>query len=306
MIEAHNLSKKFDDFIAVDNLSLHVSEGEVLALLGHNGAGKTTTIRCLSAILKPSSGWARIAGHDVVKEARTVRRLVGLLTEFPGLYQRMVATEYLEFFGSMHGLNSSVIAERSEKLLKHFDLWRVRQQRIGQYSKGMRQKIALVRALLHAPPILFLDEPTSALDPLSAKQVRDFIVEERGTGHTIILCTHNLFEAENLADRIAIIARGRIRAIGTSDSLKEELMGPPLMEIRTVEALNGTLADLAELVKVVESGETWFHFETNNPAQTNPQLLRRLDGLGHSVLTLSEVPRTLESLYLQIVESSNT
>lgn len=305
MIEAHNLSKKFDNFVAVDNLSLHVSEGEVLALLGHNGAGKTTTIRCLSAILQPTSGWARVAGHDVVKEARTVRRLVGLLTEFPGLYQRMVATEYLEFFGAMHGLKPAVIAERSEKLLKYFDLWRVRKQRMGQYSKGMRQKMALVRGLLHAPPILFLDEPTSALDPQSAKQVRDFIFEQRGTGHTIILCTHNLFEAESLADRIAIIARGRIRAIGTSDSLKRELMGPPQMEVRTVEPLNGVLTELAELIKVVESGENWFRFETSNPAQTNPQLLRRLDGLGHSVLTLSEVPRTLESLYLQIVNSDD-
>jgi ABC-2 type transport system ATP-binding protein len=228
-----------------------------------------------------------------------------LLTEFPGLYQRMVPTEYLEFFGSMHGLKPALIAERSEKLLKHFDLWRVRKQRMGQYSKGMRQKIALVRALLHAPPILFLDEPTSALDPQSAKQVRDFIFEQRGTGHTIILCTHNLFEPENLADRIAIIARGRIRAIGTSDSLKRELMGPPLMEVRTVEALNGVLTELEEIIKVVESGDNWFHFETSNPAQTNPKLLRRLDGLGHSVLTLSEVPRTLESLYLQIIGQDN-
>lgn len=304
MIEAHELTKRFDTFVAVDHVSLQVAEGQVLALLGHNGAGKTTTVRCLAAILEPTSGWARVAGLDVVKEPRKVRRLVGLLTEFPGLYDRMVATEYLEFFGSMNGLSRATIAARSERLLKHFDLWRVRNQRMGQFSKGMRQKMALVRALLHEPPILFLDEPTSALDPQSAKQVRDFISELRGTGHTIILCTHNLVEAEGLADRIAIIARGRIRAIGTSQSLKQELMGPPLMEVRTVEPLNGALSALAPLVNVVESGENWFRYVAEDAAVTNPIVLRRLDALGQAVLTLSEVPRPLEALYLRIAEGT--
>lgn len=306
MIEAHELTKRFDTFVAVDHVSLQVEEGQVLALLGHNGAGKTTTVRCLAAILEPTSGWARVAGLDVVQEPRKVRRLVGLLTEFPGLYDRMVATEYLEFFGSMNGLSRTTISARSERLLKHFDLWRVRGQRMGQFSKGMRQKMALVRALLHEPPILFLDEPTSALDPQSAKQVRDFISELRGTGHTIILCTHNLVEAEALADRIAIIARGRIRAIGTSQSLKRQLMGPPLMEVRTVEPLNGALKELAPLVNVVESGDNWFRYVAEDAAATNPIVLRRLDSLGQAVLTLSEVPRPLEALYLQIAEGTTS
>lgn len=302
MIVADHLTKRFDDFVAVDNLSLNVAEGEVLALLGHNGAGKTTTVRCLSAILEPSQGRATVAGLDTVRDARKVRRLVGLLTEFPGLYDRMVADEYLQFFGAMHGLSPAVIRERADKLLKHFDLSRSRNQRMGQFSKGMRQKMALVRALLHQPPILFLDEPTSALDPQSAKQVRDYIAELRGQGHTIVLCTHNLVEAEVLADRIAIIARGRIRAVGTSESLKYQLLGPPLMEVSTAEPLNGALADVGGMVNVVASGEQWFHFEADNPSVMHPQLLRRLDALGHSVLTLSEVPRSLETLYLRIQE----
>lgn len=300
MIEAYQLTKQFDDFVAVNNISLNVAEGEVLALLGHNGAGKTTTIRCLSAILEPTSGWARVAGHDVVKEARTVRRLVGLLTEFPGLYDRMVGEEYLQFFGAMHGLSRATISERSERLLKKFDLWRVREQRMGQYSKGMRQKMAIVRALLHNPPILFLDEPTSALDPESAKQVRDVIADLRGSGRTIVLCTHNLDEAERLSDRIAIIARGSVIAIGTTDSLKWDLMGPPLMELRTVTPLNGQLKALDDLVTIVETGDNWFRYQSAEPAQTNPLLLRRLHTLGLDVLTLSEVPRPLEALYLQI------
>ncbi|MBA3534165.1 MAG: ABC transporter ATP-binding protein [Ardenticatenales bacterium] len=302
MIEAEQLTKQFDEFVAVRDLSLQVAEGEVLALLGHNGAGKTTTIRCLSAILEPTRGWARIAGYDTVQEPRTVRRLVGLLTEFPGLYDRMAPHEYLKFFGSMHSMSSSLIEERTERLLKHFDLWRVRDQRIGQYSKGMRQKMALVRALLHEPPILFLDEPTSALDPQSAKQVRDYITGLRSEGRTIILCTHNLVEAETLADRIAIIARGEIQAIGTSDSLKRDLLGPPIMEVRLTEPLNGALTTLEQGLKIIAHGNDWFRFEAPDPTTTNPLLLRQLDGMGHSVLTLSEVPRSLETLYLRIAD----
>jgi ABC-2 type transport system ATP-binding protein len=302
MIEAIELTKRFDHFTAVDHLSLHVAEGEVLALLGHNGAGKTTTIRCLAGILEPTGGIARIAGYDVTKEPRMVRRLVGLLTEFPGLYDRMVATEYLDFFGRMQGIDSRTIAERSERLLTHFDLWRVRDQRMGQYSKGMRQKMALVRALLHDPSILFLDEPTSALDPQSAKQVRDTIHTLRGEGRTIILCTHNLSEAELLADRIAIIARGKIRAVGTGESLMRDYMGAPLMEIRTAEPLNGALSALHSLVNVTENGQDWIRFVVPAHADTHRQVLRTLDAHGHAVLSYHEVPRSLESLYLKIVE----
>ncbi len=304
MIEVRGLTKRFDDFVAVDELSLEVAEGEVLALLGHNGAGKTTTVRCLAAILEPSGGRARVAGFDTQEQPRQVRRVVGLLTEFPGLYDRMVATEYLRFFGDMHGLPRAVVAQRSEQLLRHFDLWRVREQRMGQFSKGMRQKMALVRALLHEPPILFLDEPTSALDPQSAKQVRDFILSLREQGRTIILCTHNLPEAEALADRIAIIARGRLRAIGSSEALKRELLGPPLMELRTVTPLNGTLAQLSG-VTIVAEGADWFHFVAEQPHESNPRLLRQLDALGQPVLSLSEVPRSLEALYLRIAHAGD-
>jgi ABC-2 type transport system ATP-binding protein len=302
MIEAIELTKRFDHFTAVDTLSLHVAEGEVLALLGHNGAGKTTTIRCLAGILEPTSGMARIAGHDVTKNPRIVRQLVGLLTEFPGLYDRMIATEYLEFFGELQGIPKKLIAERSERLLTQFDLWRVRTQRMGQYSKGMRQKMALVRALLHDPEIIFLDEPTSALDPQSAKQVRDTIHTLRQEGRTVILCTHNLSEAELLADRIAIIARGKIRAVGTAESLMRDYMGAPLMEVRTATPLNGTVAAVQPIVEVTEHGADWLRFVAPDSPEVHRHLLRTLDESGHAVLSFTQVPRSLESLYLKIVE----
>ena len=301
MIETADLTKKFGDFTAVDGVDLAVREGEVLALLGPNGAGKTTTVRMLASILKPTVGWARISGYDTVKEANTVRQLVGLLTEFPGLYLRMRGMDYLDFFGQLQGLSRTERAERSEYLLRRFELWDARDQRTGEYSKGMRQKLALVRAMLHDPQVLFLDEPTSAMDPHSAKLVRDAIRELRRDQHTVILCTHNLNEAEMLADRIAIIRRGCIVALGTDAELKARLLGDTVLELRLAQPLNGLLSDVEDLVDVEDHGDTWLRYSTPEPEHVNPRLLQQLAERGVPVVTLSEVPRSLEDVYLRIV-----
>jgi len=174
MIEARNLTKHFDDFVAVNAVDLDVKAGEVLALLGPNGAGKTTTIRMLTSVLPPTRGYARVAGFDVVTDAALVRGSVGVLTEHHGLYGRMQAEEYLDFFGQLYGLTKNERYQRSETLLNEFNLWQVRHRRIGEFSKGMRQKLALTRAMLHNPPVLLLDEPTSAMDPDSARLVRSY------------------------------------------------------------------------------------------------------------------------------------
>jgi ABC-2 type transport system ATP-binding protein len=304
MIETAGLTKQFDDFVAVNSVDLSVREGEVLALLGPNGAGKTTTVRMLAAILKPTAGWARVAGYDTVRDARLVRQTIGLLTEFPGLYLRMRGLEYLDFFGQLQGLAPAQRMERSEQLLKRFELWEACNQRTGEYSKGMRQKLALVRAMLHNPQVLFLDEPTSAMDPHSARLVRDAIVELRRDRRTIVLCTHNLNEAEQLADRIAIIRRGRIVALGTPAELKNRLLGEPVLELRLAQSLNGLLPDLADLVTVETHGENWLRYRTATPEEVNPRLLRRLAERGTPVVTLSEVPRSLEDVYLRIVNEA--
>ncbi len=301
MIETAGLTKRFGDFTAVDGIDLSVREGEVLALLGPNGAGKTTTVRMLASILKPTAGWARIAGYDTVDDAKMVRSIVGLLTEFPGLYLRMRGMEYLDFFGQLQGLSRPERAERSERLLKRFELWDARDKRTGEYSKGMRQKLALVRAMLHDPQVLFLDEPTSAMDPHSAKLVRDAILELRRDQHTVILCTHNLNEAEMLADRIAIIRRGRIVALGTAAELKAQLLGDPVLELRLAQSLDGLLSDVEDLVSVEDTGDTWLRYRTPDPERVNPRLLQQLADRGVPVVTLSEVPRSLEDVYLRIV-----
>lgn len=303
MIEAKNLTKIFGDFTAVEDVNLDVAEGEVLALLGPNGAGKTTTVRMLGSVLKPSRGYARIAGYDTVQEARTVRRLIGVLTEFPGLYMRMRGQDYLRFFGELQALPRPVIQERSEKLLKRFELWEARHKQLGAYSKGMKQKLTLVRAMLHDPQILFLDEPTSAMDPHSAKLVRDSIADLRHEKRTILLCTHNLPEAEQLADRIAIISQGRIIAQGTTTELRQRLLGDPLMELRLAGPLNGLVEDLPDRVQVVGYGPDWIRYTVPDPAQFNPWLLSQLTRQEVPIITLSEVPRSLEEIYLRIVET---
>lgn len=301
MIETAGLTKKFGAFTAVDSIDLSIPEGEVLALVGPNGAGKTTTVRMLASILKPTEGWARVGGYDTVQDAKIVRHMVGLLTEFPGLYQRMRALDYLDFFGRLQGLAPAQRAERSEYLLRRFELWEARDKRTGEYSKGMRQKLALVRAMFHDPQVLFLDEPTSAMDPHSAKLVRDAILELRRDHRTIVLCTHNLNEAENLADRIAIIRRGRIIAMGTPTELKSQLLGDPILELQMGQPLDGLLPAIEDLVNVEEYGETWVRYRTTNPETVNPRLLQQLAERGAAVVTLSRVPRSLEEVYLRIV-----
>jgi len=302
LIRTERLTKKFGEFVAVRELTLSVDAGEILALVGPNGAGKTTTVRMLGSILKPTSGRATVAGYDVVGDARKVRGVVGLLTEFPGLYHRMQADAYLHFFGELQGLPRPKREERIEELMRRFGMWHARHQRLGEYSKGMRQKIALIRALLHDPQVLFLDEPTSAMDPQSAKMVRDAIRELRSSRRAVILCTHNLVEAETLADRIAIIKEGRIIALGTPPELKRELLGNPLLELRLGQPLDGLLPAIEDLVTIEEKGDTWVRYRAQEPDDTNPLLVRRLSEEGARIITLSEVRRSLEEVYLRIVE----
>ncbi|HEY67991.1 MAG: ABC transporter ATP-binding protein [Chloroflexi bacterium] len=302
MIELIGLTKQFDDLTAVDRVTFSVAPGEILALLGPNGAGKTTTVRMLAAILRPTVGHAFVAGYSVTRQPQEVRRRVGLLTEHPGLYLRMRGKEYLDFFGRLMGLSACERERRARELLARFGMSQAWDQRMGTYSKGMRQKMALVRAMLHDPPVLLLDEPTSAMDPHSAKLVRDAILSLRHHRRAIVICTHNLAEAEALADRIAIIRRGKIIALGTPAELKARLLGPPLMELRLTHSTDGVVKLVSDLVKIQMKGDDWLRYSTPEPEEINPLLLRTLAAHGVGIVTLSEVPRSLEDVYLRVVE----
>lgn len=304
MIDMVGLTKQFGTLTAVNAVTLSVQAGEVLALLGPNGAGKTTTVRMLSSILKPTMGRATLAGYDVASQGHQVRQRVGVLTEAPGLYTRMTGREYLDFFGRIRGMPSGERQARISELSTRFKVTFALDRRLSEYSKGMRQKISLVRTLLHNPPVLLLDEPTSAMDPEGARIVRDAIIQMRSDEQrAIIICTHNLSEAEELADRIAIISYGKIVKHGTLAELKKDLLGPPLMELRFANGADKEkLAFMRYMVTVEEEGETWLRYATPDPVQVNPVLLQKLADAHVPVFTLSEVPQSLEAVYLRVLE----
>ena len=303
MIAAESLVKKFEDFVAVDSVQFSVSKGEVMALLGPNGAGKTTTIRMLTSILKPTSGSAKVNGFDVVQQTKEVRASVGVLTENHGLYNRMPAYEYLEFFGQLYGVEPHTLKKQIDELLDQFGLGRAAKQRIGEFSKGMRQKLSLARSLLHNPPVLLLDEPTSAMDPESARLVRDMIKDLQTNERSILICTHNLSEAEVLADKIAIIKDGKIIENGTPAELRNKLLGTPHYEIHFVDQVGGVNKHIYDLVEDIQIDQNILRYSCNNPESVNPKLLELLINEGKDIVFLKEVPQSLEKLYLQAVNN---
>jgi len=306
MIETEDLSKQFVDFWAVDGVTFKVHPGQILILLGQNGAGKTTTVRMLTALLTPTRGWARVAGYDVVAQADQVRAEVGVLTEQHSLYMRMTAEEYLDFFGQLYRLDAITRHKRCQHLLDYFGLAEVARRRIGEYSKGMRQKLALARALIHEPPVLLLDEPTSAMDPESARLVREEIVNLRSSNRTIMICTHNLSEAEKLADTIAIIFRGRILLIGTLDELKQKILGPVEYEVRLSKEWSFDGTELPRGVTLKSRSTTSLRFNIDKPQITNPALVRALVANQAPIATINEVPRNLEQIYLSVMSQANS
>jgi ABC-2 type transport system ATP-binding protein len=300
MIECEDLSKKYNgDFWAVDGVTLNVQPGQILALLGQNGAGKTTTVRMLTALLNPTRGRARVAGYNVTKDPHAVRANVGVLTEQHGLYMRMTGTEYLDFFGKIYGLDAETRKRRNTYLLEYFGLAEAARRRSGEYSKGMKQKLALARALIHDPSVLLLDEPTSAMDPESAQLVRSEIARLRSSKRTIIICTHNLAEAEALADTIAIIYRGRILLNGSLDDLKHQVLGPAEYEAQFSEPFDVGELDLPEGVELAFRSETSLRFRIEAPLAVNPKIVYELTSRKAPLVSFQEVSRKLEQVYLK-------
>lgn len=299
MIHCEDLTKHFDAFKAVEGVNLQVNPGEVMALLGQNGAGKTTTVRMLTSVLAPTRGWARVAGYDTVSHSAEVRASVGVLTEMHGLYGRMTGYEYLDFFGQIYSLDLARRERRAKELLEYFGLAQAGYRRSGEYSKGMRQKLALARALIHEPPVLLLDEPTSAMDPESAQLVRHEIARLRSSQRAIIICTHNLVEAEMLADKIAIIYHGRILLSGTLEEMRQRLLGPAEYEVKLAGNHSVVGLELPEGVTLLEVWENGFRFRVENPVMANPLILNQLFKFKLPIMALQEVPRTLEMLYLK-------
>jgi ABC-2 type transport system ATP-binding protein len=301
LIQIENLTKRFGNNVAVDSLTLRVGEGEMLGLLGPNGAGKTTTVRMLACLIAPTSGRASISGLEIGRDDHQIRRIVGILTESPGLYEKLTARQNLNFFAKLYGLSDEERDLQVEKYLRMLGLWERRDEPVGGFSKGMKQKIAIARALVHEPKVLFLDEPTSALDPESARTVRDFVAELKSEGRTLILCTHNLDEAERLCDRVAILKQRLVR-VDTPTRLGSDLYGRRV-EVQVKEITEPVLAAVRALsfIGQVEVQDKKLVITLQDPEEQNPALVRAIVEAGGEVQFVGELRHSLEEVYLALV-----
>ena len=305
VLRTEKLTKRFGSLTAVDAVDLDVREGEVFGYLGPNGAGKTTTLRLLCALIAPTSGGAEVAGYRLGRDDPKIRAAVGILTEQPGLYERQSAWDNLIFYATLYGLNKATAHAQAERFLRLMDLWDRRNESVATYSRGMKQKMAIARAALHEPRIMFLDEPTTGLDPDAAKTVREFIVALRGEGRTVFLCTHNLDEADRLCDRIAFFRHHVIR-IDTPDHLRAELYGratefrlvpsPRAEDLARVKAVAGVRAAHLENGSII--------VKSADPLLVNPRVIRALVGEGAEVAYVSDRKVSLEDVYLRVVEGT--
>ena len=305
MIKTRDLTKIYEikkgaDIPAVQDLNLIIEQGEVFGFLGPNGAGKTTTVRMLTSLIGPTSGDAWINGFKVGVEDQAIRRSVGVLTEHPGMYERLSAFKNLSIYANLYDVENP--GKQVEKYLQMLGLWARRDDPAGSFSKGMRQKLAIARALLHEPKVLFLDEPTSGLDPEAARLVRLFIKELSDQGRTIFMCTHNLNEADRLCDRIGIF-KSRLIAVDTPENLRQELYGRKVVfHLGSVNpAWVGSIEEIPG-VHDVQAVDQKLVVNLENPEKINPQIIRLLVDQGAEIQFVGELRHSLEEIYLQTME----
>ena len=306
MIDTENLTRKFGDLTAVDNLTLRVNEGEVFGFLGPNGAGKTTTVRMLCCLIGKTSGKAKVGDFSIDTEAERlkIRKMVGLLPENVGLYDSLSAYRNLDFYGQLYEVPEEKRRENIERLLKLLGIWERREEAVGTFSKGTKQKIAIARALIHEPLLLFLDEPTANLDPEAAKTVRDFVLELKKEKRTIFLNTHNLDEAERLCDRIGIL-KTRLIAVDSPKNLEHSLYNRKTI-VHLANAPDKCLEAVKSLafVKNVRTSDNKLVIDMDNPERDNPELVRALVQSGCDVQYVTELKSTLEDVYLKLIRET--
>jgi len=302
-IVTQGLTRRFGEIVAVDQLTLSVNQGEVFGFLGPNGAGKTTTVRLLAGVLSADAGLAQVLGLDVATRAADIRGKVGVLTETPNLYEGLSARDNLLFFGRLYGLPAATLPGRVDDLLAQFELSDRADDLVGAYSKGMRQRLAVARALIHRPSLLFLDEPTASLDPAAARMVTD-LIQKLGSaeGHTVFICTHNLAEAQRLCDRVGVIDRGRLRAIGTPRELERQLWQRLGVEIdlhgQPSPQVGQVLADMPAVLSQSMDGDKLL-LELDDQ-ESIPEVVAAITAAGGRIYGVRTREHTLEEIYFEI------
>jgi ABC-2 type transport system ATP-binding protein len=308
MIHAEKLTRRFGDLTAVDQVSLDVADGEIFGFLGPNGAGKTTMIRMLASLISKTSGSAEVAGCEIGNETEELRlrHRIGILPENVGLYEATTAYQNLEYFGKLHRVDAVTLRQNIERLLRMMDLWEKKDLPLATFSKGMKQKVAIARALVHDPVLLFLDEPTANLDPEAAKTVRDVILGFKKERRTVFLNTHHLDEAQRLCDRVGIL-RTRLLTVGSVESLRTGVTGK-----RTVVRLDRASEELAEAVRArlgtrkVEISGNELIVGVDDPDRENPEIAAAVIGAGGRILELSELSPSLEDVYLKLLREGKS
>ncbi|MDG6991522.1 MAG: ABC transporter ATP-binding protein [Nitrososphaerota archaeon] len=305
MIETEGLTKRFGDVTAVDSVSLSVAEGEVFGFLGPNGAGKTTTVRMLCCLISKTSGEARIGDYDVSKgdDSIKIRKMIGVVPDNVGLYEPLSAYKNLDLYGRLYGMAESKRKESIERYLNLLGLWEKRDVAAGTFSKGMKQKLAIARALLHDPEVLFMDEPTANLDPESAKTVRDFILDLKKEKRTIFLNSHNLAEVERVCDRVAIL-NTRLKATGTPSEL-ERMVGGRSVVVDLAQASEAVVASLRKKYSGLTTAQDGVRlsFTSSDPDGQIPDIVEAVVRAGGRVKYAGVEGSSLEATYLQLVKS---
>jgi ABC-2 type transport system ATP-binding protein len=307
MITCDKLTKSFQSITAIKDFSLEIPDGCVFGLLGPNGAGKTTTMRMLSCLIEPTSGTAHIDSYDITKkaDAQKIRGMIGLLPEVPGLYETLGAYKNLDYYGQFYGVEKTRREEAIRTTLTNLGLWDRRNQPVGGFSKGMKQKIAIARALIHDPKYIFLDEPTASLDPAAAKLIRDYILEMKKHGNTILINTHNLTEAERICDTVALV-KNKIVKVGHPKELERGLFARTI-SITLQKIAPTLLSDLSTLrfVSKAQVNGNQLILNVQDPEEDNSKIISWLLQKGLRVQFVSEEEHSLEDVYLKLIEEAD-
>jgi ABC-2 type transport system ATP-binding protein len=305
MIELKNLTKKFGDITAVDSLTFHVDQGEIFGLLGPNGAGKTTTIRMLCCLISKTSGEAQIGGYRIGNGADSlaIRKLIGLVPDNIGLYEELSAYENLDYYGKLYECPEQERKEKIAYFLTMMDLWEKRDQSVSDFSKGMKQKVAIARALIHDPKLLFFDEPTVNLDPESSKVVRDFILHLKKEGKTIFVNTHNLDEAQRICDRIGIL-KTKLLTVNTPEQLEKSVWGSKT--VIQMEAINDSILAVVKKLKPKEFSveENRIILELADPQKENPDYIQEIVSVGGRIQYVTQLNPGLEETYIKVIKET--
>ncbi len=306
MIQVSGLTRVYGSTVGVEDLNFEVGDAEIFALLGPNGSGKTTTLRLMTGMISPTNGYVSVDGTrtDQLKLLPEIHRKIGILPEVPGHYENLSAYRNLQFYGRMYGMSDDAIESRTKDLMVEFELWDKRDSPVATFSKGMKQKLAILRTVMHDPKYVFLDEPLSGLDPESSKFVRDYMKSLKENGKTVILSTHDLDDADKLSDRVAVI-RNRLLAIDSPSALKAQAFKRTVVfHIESIRGLDLKEIEAMAFVNSARISKDSLVMEVDSPEKNNPDITAYLVGKGFRIQFIGEIRRSLEDVYLSIVEKS--